>query len=250
MCPYARRVSDFLFLVIAEMPWRALPYSWSWVSSSCVSIDKMITLLAWECSSYLYGPQKLEVHHHSTGPEHETTKMAWVDQGLQARSVLSSEKGKCSCRCAELQGSLQLFVSCTSYQRRVQHLSIAWLIIVQHHPHTHTEGWDHIYTEEWWWYSPHQKKNARRWPEGQLFLRGCERNLMVQGSTCCAKKRSTKEEDSGWSSYIKVLYSSGKYQDVSWPKAAILMDMNEAWDISLCVRVQYLQKGQGWLYET
>jgi hypothetical protein len=42
----------------------------------------MVTLLAWECGSHLYGPQKLDVHIHTTGLEHETAKMARVDQEL------------------------------------------------------------------------------------------------------------------------------------------------------------------------
>jgi hypothetical protein len=42
----------------------------------------MATLLAWECDSHLYGPQKLEVHLHTTELEHEAVKMAQVDQGL------------------------------------------------------------------------------------------------------------------------------------------------------------------------
>jgi hypothetical protein len=42
----------------------------------------MATLLAWKYGSYLYGPQKFEVHLHSTGLEHETTKIIRVNQGL------------------------------------------------------------------------------------------------------------------------------------------------------------------------
>jgi hypothetical protein len=34
----------------------------------------------WECSSYLYGPQKLEVYLYLTRFEHEAAKMARVDQ--------------------------------------------------------------------------------------------------------------------------------------------------------------------------
>jgi hypothetical protein len=74
-----------------------------------------VTLHAWECGSHLYGPQKLEVYLHSTRLEHETAKVARVNQGLCAGSVLSSGKSKCSCRRAESQGSLQLFVGCASY---------------------------------------------------------------------------------------------------------------------------------------
>jgi hypothetical protein len=41
-----------------------------------------VTLLAWKCGSHLYRPQKFEVHFHSTELEHETAKMAQVNQGL------------------------------------------------------------------------------------------------------------------------------------------------------------------------
>jgi hypothetical protein len=36
----------------------------------------VMALRTWECGSYLYGLQQLEVHFHSTGPEHEAMKMA------------------------------------------------------------------------------------------------------------------------------------------------------------------------------
>jgi hypothetical protein len=42
----------------------------------------MTALFAWECGSHLYWPQKLEVHVHATGPEHQVAKMAQVDQIL------------------------------------------------------------------------------------------------------------------------------------------------------------------------
>jgi hypothetical protein len=42
----------------------------------------LVTLSAWECGSYLYGPQKLEVHLYPTGFEHEAAKVAQIDQGL------------------------------------------------------------------------------------------------------------------------------------------------------------------------
>jgi hypothetical protein len=42
----------------------------------------MAALSAWECGSHLYGPQKLEVYLYPTGFEHETTKVAQVDQIL------------------------------------------------------------------------------------------------------------------------------------------------------------------------
>jgi hypothetical protein len=41
-----------------------------------------VTLSVWECGSYLYGPQKLEVHCYPTGFEHDTMKVAQVDQRL------------------------------------------------------------------------------------------------------------------------------------------------------------------------
>jgi hypothetical protein len=37
------------------------------------------SLSTWECGSYLYGPQKLEVHLNPTIFEHEAVKMARVD---------------------------------------------------------------------------------------------------------------------------------------------------------------------------
>jgi hypothetical protein len=49
-------------------------------------------LLAWECGSYPYIPQKLEVHLHSTELEHEVEKMARVNQGLRVESALPSRK--------------------------------------------------------------------------------------------------------------------------------------------------------------
>jgi hypothetical protein len=42
----------------------------------------VVTLYTWECGSYLYRPQKLEVHLYPTRFEHEVAKMARVDQGL------------------------------------------------------------------------------------------------------------------------------------------------------------------------
>jgi hypothetical protein len=57
----------------------------------------VVTLLAWECGSHFHGTQKLEVHFHTIGFEHEATKMARVDQGLQVGSALPLRKGKCSC---------------------------------------------------------------------------------------------------------------------------------------------------------
>jgi hypothetical protein len=42
----------------------------------------MAILSAWECGSYLYGPQKLEVNLYPTGIEHEVAKVARVDQRL------------------------------------------------------------------------------------------------------------------------------------------------------------------------
>jgi hypothetical protein len=60
------------------------------------------SLSTWECGSYLYGPQKLEVHLYPIGFEHEAAKMTRVDQGLRAESSLSPGKGKCHCRRVEL----------------------------------------------------------------------------------------------------------------------------------------------------
>jgi hypothetical protein len=40
------------------------------------------SLPTWECGSYLYGPQKLEVHLYPIEFEHEVVKMARVDQRL------------------------------------------------------------------------------------------------------------------------------------------------------------------------
>jgi hypothetical protein len=59
------------------------------------------SLSTWECGSYLYGPQKLEVHLYPTRFEHEAAKMALVNQGLRAGSSLSPGKGNRRCRCAE-----------------------------------------------------------------------------------------------------------------------------------------------------
>jgi hypothetical protein len=44
----------------------------------------MATLSTWECGSYLYRPQKLEVHFYPTGFEYEAAKVARIDQGLRA----------------------------------------------------------------------------------------------------------------------------------------------------------------------
>jgi hypothetical protein len=76
MCPNARRVSDFLLIVIVETPQRALPYSQSRVGSCGNGIENMVKLSACECGSYLYGPQKLEVYLYPTRLEYEAKKMA------------------------------------------------------------------------------------------------------------------------------------------------------------------------------
>jgi hypothetical protein len=65
-----------------------------------------VSLSTWECGSYLYEPQNLEVHLHSTRPEHEVVKMAQVDQRLRVGSSLSPGEGKCHCGRVESQGSL------------------------------------------------------------------------------------------------------------------------------------------------
>jgi hypothetical protein len=84
----------------------------------------MMTLSSWECGSYLYGPQMLEVHLYPTGFEPEVAKVARVDQRLRARSALSPREDKCHCGCTESQGSLQLLAGCTPNWRRVQHPSV------------------------------------------------------------------------------------------------------------------------------
>jgi hypothetical protein len=57
----------------------------------------MTALSTWEYDSYLYGPQKLDVHLYPTGFEYEAVKVAQIDQGLQAGSSLPPEKGKYRC---------------------------------------------------------------------------------------------------------------------------------------------------------
>jgi hypothetical protein len=57
----------------------------------------MALLSTWECGSYLYEPQKLEVHLYPTRFDHEAAKMARVDQRIQAGSSLSPRKGKHHC---------------------------------------------------------------------------------------------------------------------------------------------------------
>jgi hypothetical protein len=79
----------------------------------------MAALSAWECGSYLYGPQKLEVHIYPIGFEHEAVKVDRIDQGLCAGSSLLPGEGKCHGGRAKSQGSLQLFVGCTLDWRRV-----------------------------------------------------------------------------------------------------------------------------------
>jgi hypothetical protein len=41
------------------------------------------SLSTWECGSYLYGPQKLEVYLYPIGFEHEAVKISRFDQGLE-----------------------------------------------------------------------------------------------------------------------------------------------------------------------
>jgi hypothetical protein len=105
-----RRLSNIILLEVTKVPWRALPYSWCLVRGSGDGIKDMVSVSTWKCGSYLYGPQKLELHLHSTGPEHEIANVAQVDQRLWPGSSLSPGKGKCRCGCIELQGSLQLFI--------------------------------------------------------------------------------------------------------------------------------------------
>jgi hypothetical protein len=45
-------------------------------------------------------------------------------------------------------------------------------------------------------------------------------------------------------------YSIHLGQDVSWFEATILVDKDEAWGSSLCVRMWYLSEGKGWVHET
>jgi hypothetical protein len=45
-------------------------------------IEDLATLSVRECSSYLHGPQKLEVYLYPTRSKYEAKKMAHVDQGL------------------------------------------------------------------------------------------------------------------------------------------------------------------------
>jgi hypothetical protein len=138
-----RRASGFILLIAIEMPRRALSYSWSWVSSRGNGIENLVTLSVGKCGSHLYRPQEHEVYLYPTGFEHEAKKMDQVDQRSWGRSALPPEQGKCGCRCTDSLGSLQLLVSCASYWGRVQHLHVTRFVIVQHHPHTHLEEWDH-----------------------------------------------------------------------------------------------------------
>jgi hypothetical protein len=66
----------------------------------------MASVSTWECSSYLNGPQKLEVHLYPTRFKHEVAMIAQVDQGLQAGSSLSPREGKRHGGRVESQGSL------------------------------------------------------------------------------------------------------------------------------------------------
>jgi hypothetical protein len=55
------------------------------------------SLSTWECASYLYGQQKLEVYLYPTRFEHEAVNMARVNQRLRAGSSLPPEKGTRHC---------------------------------------------------------------------------------------------------------------------------------------------------------
>jgi hypothetical protein len=83
-----------------------------------------------------------------------------------------------------------------------------WFVTAQHHTHTPIEGRDHWHAKEWWRYGTTEEKIVRRWTKGQLLSWGFGRNLMIQGLDCCAKERSTQEEDYGRSPYVEVLHSS------------------------------------------
>jgi hypothetical protein len=120
-CLNAKRSSDIILLMTTKAPWRALLYSWPWVSGSGDGIGNKATLSTWKCDSYLYELQKLKVYLYPTRFEHEAAKVTRVDQGLRARSSLSPREGKHYCGRIESQGSLQLLVGCMIDWRRVQH---------------------------------------------------------------------------------------------------------------------------------
>jgi hypothetical protein len=94
------------------------------------------SLSTWECGSYLYGPQKLEVHLHLTEPEHEAAKVARVDQRVRARSSLSPGEGKF--RCGRIESA------------HCNYLSVVRLTGEESSTHVlpDLEGQDHSYSEE------------------------------------------------------------------------------------------------------
>jgi hypothetical protein len=51
----------------------------------------MVALSTWECDSYLYEPQKLEVHLYPTRFEYVAAKVTRVGQGQRAGSSLPPE---------------------------------------------------------------------------------------------------------------------------------------------------------------
>jgi hypothetical protein len=103
-------------------------------SSRGNGIKNMATLSAWECGSHLYGLQELEVYLYPVKSEYEAKKMARIDQGLWARSVVPLGEGECGCWCIESQDSLQLLASHAYYWRGIYNPSVTRVVIIQHHP--------------------------------------------------------------------------------------------------------------------
>jgi hypothetical protein len=62
-----------------------------------LAVVVVASLSSWECGSYLYRPQKLEVYLYPTGFEYAVAKMARVDQRLRVRNSLPPRKGRCHC---------------------------------------------------------------------------------------------------------------------------------------------------------
>jgi hypothetical protein len=189
MCPIARRVSDILFLTTIETPWRALPYSRSWVSKSHVSIKNMVTLLAWECGSHLHGPQKLKVHLHTIGLEYETTKMARVDQRLWARSALSSKKADvvadalgCKAHCFYL-----LVVPLTGEESNIKVLLDLLLYNIILTPLLW--GRDHWCLEEWWMYGHLRSRLSEGDPKINCLHEDAEGILWFKDKLGCQRKK-------------------------------------------------------------
>jgi hypothetical protein len=154
----------------------------------------MTTLFAWECGSHLYGPQELEVHLHTIRPEHEAAKMTQVDQGLWARGSLSSEQGECSCGCTESQGLLQLFASCLSYRKRVQHPSTTRFVAIEHHTHTPVEGRDHWDTKNNEGMSHLRRRLLEGDPKVKCFRKDAEGTLWFRDQIIVPMKEALKKK--------------------------------------------------------